>query len=112
MPVIFRKDASKGRSPAGDIPYPLPPGVGVTAVVEGFVGPSNVPLHQHDDEEHYWFILEGSGSVMVGDEEFEVELGDLVITLSSLRLAYAIAFGPSKRLQAILHRILGSSNGQ
>lgn len=85
MPVIFRKNVSKGRSPTGDIPYPLPPGVGVTAVVEGFVGPSNVPLHQHDDEEHYWFILEGSGRVLIGDEEFEVELGDLVITPPGVR---------------------------
>lgn len=85
MAVIFRRDAVKGRSSTGDIPYPLPDGVGVTAVVEGFVGPSNVPLHHHEDEEHYWFILEGSGRVMMGDEEFEVESGDLVITPPGVR---------------------------
>lgn len=80
MAIIFRKDALKGRSPGGDVPYPLPPGAGVAAVVEGVVRPFNVPLHKHDDEEHYWFILEGSGRALVGEEEFEVEQGDLIIT--------------------------------
>ncbi len=80
MAIIFRKVALKGRSPAGDVPYPLPPAAGAAAVVEGVVGPSNVPLHKHDDEEHYWFILEGSGRAVVGEEEFEVEPGDLIIT--------------------------------
>ncbi len=80
MPVIFRKEALEGQSAVGVISYPLPPGVGVEAVVEGVVETSNVPLHQHDDEEHYWFILEGSGRALMGEEEFEVGPGDLVIT--------------------------------
>ena len=85
MAVIFRKDASKGRSPGSDISYPLPPGVKVSPIAEGVVNGSNVPIHQHDQEEHYWFILEGSGRVLVDQDQFDVGTGDIIITPPGIR---------------------------
>ena len=85
MVVIFRKDASKRRSSGSDIPYPLPPGVQVSTIVEGVVKGSNVPIHQHDNEEHYWFILEGSGRVLVDEDQFDIGPGDIIITPPGIR---------------------------
>lgn len=36
--------------------------------------------HSHPDFEEYWFVIEGKGQIICGDETYEVELGDLVIT--------------------------------
>ena len=37
-------------------------------------------LHSHPDFEEYWFVTEGKGKIICGDETYEVEPGDLVIT--------------------------------
>jgi uncharacterized RmlC-like cupin family protein len=37
-------------------------------------------MHSHPDFEEYWFVLEGSGKIFCGDEIYDVEVGDLVIT--------------------------------
>jgi mannose-6-phosphate isomerase-like protein (cupin superfamily) len=85
MPMLPRRNAVRGLSPESDIPYAVPHGAGVAAIVEGVVRGSNVPIHKHDDEEHYWFILEGSGRAMVDEDEFDVEPGDVVITPAGIR---------------------------
>lgn len=36
--------------------------------------------HKHKDFEEYWFVLEGKGQIICGDETYDVESGDLVIT--------------------------------
>lgn len=36
--------------------------------------------HMHPDKTEYWFVLEGKGQITVGDETYDVEPGDLVIT--------------------------------
>jgi mannose-6-phosphate isomerase-like protein (cupin superfamily) len=36
--------------------------------------------HSHPDFEEYWYICSGKGEVKIGDELFDVEEGDLVIT--------------------------------
>jgi mannose-6-phosphate isomerase-like protein (cupin superfamily) len=35
--------------------------------------------HKHRDFEEYWFILEGKGTIYIGDEAHPVEKGDLAI---------------------------------
>jgi glyoxylate utilization-related uncharacterized protein len=40
----------------------------------------SMQLHSHPDFEEYWFVLEGKGKIICGDETYEVEPGDLVIT--------------------------------
>jgi mannose-6-phosphate isomerase-like protein (cupin superfamily) len=40
----------------------------------------SMQLHSHPDFEEYWFILEGKGQIVCGDETYDVEPGDLVIT--------------------------------
>ena len=40
--------------------------------------------HSHPDFEEYWFVLEGKGKIICGDETYEVEPGDLVITPRSV----------------------------
>ena len=37
-------------------------------------------FHSHPDFEEYWFVLKGKGQFFVGDEVYDVEPGDLVIT--------------------------------
>ncbi len=37
-------------------------------------------LHAHPDFEEYWFVLTGRGQIICGDETYDVEPGDLVIT--------------------------------
>jgi mannose-6-phosphate isomerase-like protein (cupin superfamily) len=37
-------------------------------------------LHAHPDFEEYWFVIEGKGQIICGDETYDVEPGDLVIT--------------------------------
>jgi mannose-6-phosphate isomerase-like protein (cupin superfamily) len=36
--------------------------------------------HFHVDGTEYWFVIEGKGQITVGDEIYDVEPGDLVIT--------------------------------
>lgn len=36
--------------------------------------------HKHKDFEEYWYVLEGSGKLHIGDDVFDVEAGDLAIT--------------------------------
>ena len=36
--------------------------------------------HRHPDFEEYWFVLEGKGQIICGDEIYDVEPGDMVIT--------------------------------
>lgn len=36
--------------------------------------------HMHLDMTEYWFILEGEGQIVVGDETYDVEPGDLIVT--------------------------------
>ena len=36
--------------------------------------------HKHKDFEEYWFVVKGKAKFIVGDEEVDVEEGDLVIT--------------------------------
>ena len=40
----------------------------------------SMQLHSHPDFEEYWFVLEGKGQIVCGDETYDVEVGDLVIT--------------------------------
>jgi uncharacterized cupin superfamily protein len=37
-------------------------------------------MHSHPDFEEYWFVIEGKGKIYCGDEIYDVEVGDLVIT--------------------------------
>ena len=43
-------------------------------------GKWSMQLHSHPDFEEYWFVLKGKGQIIVGDETYDVEVGDLVIT--------------------------------
>ena len=36
--------------------------------------------HSHPDFEEYWFVLEGEGQIICGDETYHVKKHDLVIT--------------------------------
>ena len=36
--------------------------------------------HSHPDFEEYWFVVEGKGQIICGDETYDVEPWDLVIT--------------------------------
>jgi len=38
---------------------------------------SSVGVHQHNNDEEYYYILSGKGIMTLNDEEFEVEEGDL-----------------------------------
>jgi uncharacterized cupin superfamily protein len=40
----------------------------------------SMQTHSHPDFEEYWFVLEGKGQIICGDETYDVEPGDLVIT--------------------------------
>ena len=40
----------------------------------------SMQFHSHPNFEEYWFIIEGKGQVVIGDETYDVEPGDLVIT--------------------------------
>jgi glyoxylate utilization-related uncharacterized protein len=40
----------------------------------------SMQLHSHPDFEEYWFVLEGKGQLICGDETYDVEPGDFVIT--------------------------------
>ncbi len=40
----------------------------------------SMQLHSHPDFEEYWFVIEGKGQIICGDETYDVEVGDLVIT--------------------------------
>ena len=40
----------------------------------------SMQLHSHPDFEEYWFVLEGKGKLICGDETYDVEPGDFVIT--------------------------------
>ena len=84
MHVVFRRDAEKGLAPHEHVIYELQEGATVNHVVVGKIGPDNVPLHSHEEEE-YWFILTGRGTAVVGDQEFEVEAGDLVLTPAGVK---------------------------
>jgi mannose-6-phosphate isomerase-like protein (cupin superfamily) len=41
-------------------------------------------LHSHPDFEEYWFVISGKGQMVCGDELYDVEPGDLVITPPSV----------------------------
>jgi mannose-6-phosphate isomerase-like protein (cupin superfamily) len=40
----------------------------------------SMQFHSHPDFEEYWFVIEGKGQIICGDETYDVEPGDLVIT--------------------------------
>lgn len=40
----------------------------------------SMQLHSHPDFEEYWFVIEGKGQIICGDETYDVEVGDLVVT--------------------------------
>jgi uncharacterized protein YjlB len=40
----------------------------------------SMQLHSHPDFEEYWFVVKGKGQIICGDETYDVEEGDLVIT--------------------------------
>lgn len=40
----------------------------------------SMQMHSHPDFEEYWFVLEGSGKMICGDETYNLEVGDLFIT--------------------------------
>ena len=40
----------------------------------------SMQLHSHPDFEEYWFVTAGKGQIICGDETYDVEPGDLVIT--------------------------------
>ena len=48
---------------------------GMTIAVQ--VGP--VPKHQHDNSHEFQYILEGTGTIWLGDKEVRVKPGDLVV---------------------------------
>lgn len=37
-------------------------------------------LHSHPNYEEYWFVIDGRGQMICGDETYDVEVGDLLIT--------------------------------
>lgn len=39
----------------------------------------SMQTHKHKDFEEYWYVLEGKGKFYIGDDEFDVEPGDLAI---------------------------------
>lgn len=53
------------------------PGVGLTAMWVDVAPGARQRLHEHDAEQIY-VVLEGRGRMRVGDEDLEVERGDLV----------------------------------
>ena len=67
--------------------YPLPES---TDLGDFLVIPGDVPdpeperwpfqLHSHPDFEEYWYVCRGKGEWICGDEVFEVEEGDFLIT--------------------------------
>jgi mannose-6-phosphate isomerase-like protein (cupin superfamily) len=40
----------------------------------------SMQLHSHPDFEEMWYVIKGQGKIICGDETYEVEEGDLVIT--------------------------------
>ena len=40
----------------------------------------SMQLHSHPDFEEYWFVIEGKGQIICGNETYDVEVGDLVVT--------------------------------
>ena len=44
----------------------------------------SMQLHSHPDFEEYWFVIEGKGQIICGDETCDVEVGDLVVTPRSV----------------------------
>lgn len=88
MPLIKGKDLKGERSHfCGDIlkPYPLPPDGDLShwVIVSRTLADDEKwcsQSHMHPDMTEYWFILEGKGQITVGDETYDIEPGDLVIT--------------------------------
>ena len=39
----------------------------------------SMQLHKHKDFQEFWFVLRGGGKIIDGDEEYDVEPGDLCI---------------------------------
>jgi len=68
-------------------PYPIPES---SDLGDFLVSPGDAPepepgkwpfqLHSHPDFEEYWYVCRGKGEFRCGDEVFEVEEGDLLIT--------------------------------
>ena len=88
MPVYKAKDLKAERSPycgCMTTHYPLKPS---NDLLDWLVVRRTLDMedewrmikHKHKDFEEYWFVIEGKGTFYIGDEEFEVEVGDLVIT--------------------------------
>jgi hypothetical protein len=88
MPVYKAKDLKAERSPyCGCITthYPLKP---ENDLLDWIIVRRTLDMeeewsmqkHKHKYFEEYWFVLEGSGKFYIGDEEFDVGVGDLVVT--------------------------------
>lgn len=88
MPLIKGKDLPAKRAHfCGDILKPYP--IGTEGDLNHWVIVSRTladdekwcsQSHMHPDMTEYWFILEGTGQITVGNETYDVEPGDLVIT--------------------------------
>ena len=89
MPVFKQKDLKEERDRRCGCriwKYPIKPEndmldwILVERTLEEENGEWPMQLHSHPDFEEYWFVLKGKGEVICGDETYQVEPGDLVIT--------------------------------
>ena len=50
-------------------------------------------VHSHEEAQEFWYIIEGSGKIQIGDEECDIRAGQLI-------------YGPPK----VKHQIINTSN--
>lgn len=87
MPLIKGKDVPEKRDPCGCLikVYPIKPENDLLDFLQfrrtlADEEKWSMQLHKHPDFEEYWFVVKGKGKVICGDETYEVEEGDLIIT--------------------------------
>lgn len=118
MSVIKGKDIEAKRSPhCGCIikKYPLPEDAdmlvwGVDERSLDFEEKWATPMHKHKDFQEYSFVIKGKGKYYVGDEVYDVEVGDLVVVPRDVPhkvvgdITFAICFA--------LHNVYGQCIGR
>ena len=88
MPIYKGKDLKAERSPycgCMTTHYPIKPDNDLLdwLIVERTLDMEekwSMQKHKHQDFEEYWFVLKGKGQFYIGDEVYDVEPGDLIIT--------------------------------
>ena len=87
MPLIKGRDIREKRVPAGCMAkwYPIGPENDLLdwLVVRRTLDMDEkweAQLHSQPDFDEYWFVLKGKGQMTCGDETYDVEPGDLLIT--------------------------------